>query len=363
MLVTGLFFANQKSQPEFASKSEEVMFDTENKSPKYVMTLPEKNKIKKNEYVKKRLSTEKSVKKTNAEKLNELDIPFLSRLKSVENRVPLEHVLPFADVLEKESKLPIKTDVLKSWDVYGRKVDVMPMFNKVAVVINNLGVNQTNADLIIDRIPSDVSLSFSPYTVGLEKLVKKAREKGFETYLDIILPSRNYLLVDSGQYALNFSEKPEYNVAILEGMLSKNMALGGFVMRDGIDDDEYNMQFIAIMKMLEKRGLLFLDATHKENVSVTNVNGLDRVRADIIIDKDFDKKLIEQQLQKAEQIAYRNGSVVIVLEPKPVAVLAIADWIETFSKQLSYEEMKAQHVSEFKKPLILVPLSNLAVEY
>ena len=29
----------------------------------------------------------------------------------------------------------------------------------------------------------------------------------------------------------------------------------------------------------------------------------------------------------------------------------------------SYEEMKAQNVSTFEKPLILVPLSNLAVEY
>jgi len=43
--------------------------------------------------------------------------------------------------------------------------------------------------------------------------------------------------------------------------------------------------------------------------------------------------------------------------------LAVADWLNTFSQQLSYDEMKAQNVSTFEKPLILVPLSNLAVEY
>lgn len=363
MLAAGLFFANQKSQPEFATKPEAVMFDTKNKSPKYVMTLPEKNKIKSNEYIRKKTVSEKPINKTNAEKLNELDIPFLSRLKAVDGRMPQKHIFPVESILDKDSRLPLKTGTLKPWYVYGRDVKVMPMFNKVTVVISNMGVNQINADLILDRMPDNVSLSFSPYAASLEKLIEKARGNGFETYLDIVLPSRNYLLEDSGQYALNFSEEPEYNIAILENMLSKKIAVGGFVLRDGIDDEAYNKHFVAIMTMLEKRGLLLLDATHKENVSVTNVSGLDRVRADIIIDNEFDKKIIEQQLQRAEQIAYRNGSVVIMVDPKPVAILAVADWINTFSKQLSYEEMKEQNVSEFEKPLILVPLSNLAVEY
>ena len=41
MLFAGLFFAHEKSEPEFASKVEEFMFNTKNKSPKYIMTLPE----------------------------------------------------------------------------------------------------------------------------------------------------------------------------------------------------------------------------------------------------------------------------------------------------------------------------------
>ena len=44
MIFAGLFFANQKSKPEFASKTEQIMFETKNKSPKYIITLPEEKK-------------------------------------------------------------------------------------------------------------------------------------------------------------------------------------------------------------------------------------------------------------------------------------------------------------------------------
>jgi len=366
MLVTGLFFANKKSVPEFSSKPEKVMFDTKNQSPKYVITLPEK--ARKTDNIEQDDGLDKIQEpierhKTNNEKLNELDIPFLSRLKKQVNAVPLSNIKPLAKFRDQETKLPIKSENLKVWEVYGNKVDVMPMFNKVVVVIKNMGGNKINSDLIIEKLHENVSLSFSPYASALVEQIDKARGKGHETYLDVILPSRNYLLEDSGALALDFSQSVENNLDVLKKMLSINAAIGGVIVRDGVDTEEYNEYFIAMMTMLEKSGLLMLDATHGENISVTNVRGLDRVRADILIDEVFDKSVIEKQLEQAEKIAYRNGSVVIVLDPKPVAVLAVADWIDTFSRQLSYEEMKANNITEFEKPLILVPLSNVAVEY
>ena len=52
----------------------------------------------------------------------------------------------------------------------------------------------------------------------------------------------------------------------------------------------------------------------------------------------------------------------IVSDPKPIAVLALNKWIESFSPQLSYEEMKERNIPEIAKPFALVPLSNLVVE-
>ena len=368
MIFAGLFFANQKSKPEFASKTEQIMFETKNKSPKYIITLPEEKKkslsVAEDEDIEELplSSAEPEKEKTNEEKLSALDIPFLAKLKPNNSGIALPQISPLGSLLSKDN-LPIKNNGQEAWEVYGNKVKVLPMFSKVAVVIKNMGINRPNANLIIDRLPEEISLSFSPYVVGLEDFVAQARKKGHETYLDLILPSRDYSTTDSGPQAMDFSKDPDKNVEKLEKLLSKSGAVGGFVFNDGIDDADFNHQFSAIMEMLENRGLLMLDATHGLNIGANNVEGLDRVRADVVIDSNFNKESIVERLKEAEQIALKNGSVVVVAEAKPVAVLAIADWIETFSKQLSYEELKTQGIMEFEKPLALVPLSNLVGVY
>ena len=64
-------------------------------------------------------------------------------------------------------------------------------------------------------------------------------------------------------------------------------------------------------------------------------------------------------LQTAENIAFDKGQVLIVADPKPVIVMALYNWIKTFSPQISYEEAKTVEIS---KPFALVPASNLVVE-
>lgn len=368
MLFAGLFFANQKSKPEFESKTEKLMFDTKNQSPKYVITLPEQDvKKKKSALVKEEKKEEKKeVRKTNNEKLNELDIPFLSRLTEANTSLPMAHIVPIDDLLEKSEtglSLPIKKDSRKPWEVYGRKVDVMPMFNKVVIVIKDMGANTNNTELMSDRLSGDISFSFSPYAANFEDKVVRARERGHETYIDLILPSHNVLLEDAGVKAIDFNNSIEKNIQMLEQSLNKKVALSGWVIRDGVDDEKYKDYFEAIMRLAEKRGLILLDATYGDTIKSLNVKGLDRVKADIVIDKNFDRTVIRKQLEEAEYIARLEGSVVIVVEPKPVAILEIANWVATFSKQLTYEEMKLQKVTSFEKPFILVPLSNVAVEY
>ena len=46
MIFSGLFFASKKSEPEFITKADKVMFDTKNKSPKYIITLYEEENVK-----------------------------------------------------------------------------------------------------------------------------------------------------------------------------------------------------------------------------------------------------------------------------------------------------------------------------
>ena len=109
-------------------------------------------------------------------------------------------------------------------------------------------------------------------------------------------------------------------------------------------------------------GLLAIDATFSGDVSEIKIPGLARNRADIVIDSGFNPEDIGQKLELAEQIAENKGQVIIVADPKPVVVLQILKWAESFSPQLSYEEMKAQNITAPEKPFALVPLSNTVIE-
>ena len=42
VLAVGWWFAEERSTPEYSSKIDKLMFDKDNKSPKWVITLPDK---------------------------------------------------------------------------------------------------------------------------------------------------------------------------------------------------------------------------------------------------------------------------------------------------------------------------------
>ena len=46
VLAIGWWFAEEKSAPEYSSKLDRLMFDKNNKSPKWVLTLPDKMEAK-----------------------------------------------------------------------------------------------------------------------------------------------------------------------------------------------------------------------------------------------------------------------------------------------------------------------------
>ena len=46
---TGYFFADKSSEPEYKTKIDRILFDAKNKSPKFVITLPDGLRIVKSE--------------------------------------------------------------------------------------------------------------------------------------------------------------------------------------------------------------------------------------------------------------------------------------------------------------------------
>ncbi len=375
VLAIGWWFAEEKSAPEYSSKLDRLMFDKNNKSPKWVLTLPDKMEAKdrsKEEIKDVEIDVFEEIVISNEEKTSDesfsvanllVNIPNIFMLRSKKQTANLKNVQTNPALLDKSVKgllLPkISDDGLKPWVEYGNFINIQPNFKKIAIVLSGVGFDKKISDKVYDIYESEVSMSFSPYAINKSSAILTAREKGHETYADIILSSKNYLKEDTGPLSLNLTTPTKEQKEKLNTILNTKSPIGGVVIRDGFLEDDNKNIMSAILNILKNKGLLIVDATSSSIIDNLKIEHLPRQKADIVINRDMKKNEILKSLKKAETIAFNKGQVLIVADTKPIILTALYEWIETFSPQISYEEAKNVNIN---KPFALVPVSNIVVE-
>ena len=378
ILAAGYFFALKKSKPVYETKTDELIYDTENKAPKHILVLPEKKmhprkaamaRLAQQQQEKKQTQKPEKKplkKKTPKDELLEMlaNIPSVTKLSPIEGRTPLNVLDAMKDFYEKGNngyiipKISEKGD--KPWVVYGQNKHVVPNFYKVAIILKNLGINPKATETTIEVVPSEVSFSFSPYAQNKDFLIRKARESGHETYIDLLLSSKDFLRSDTGPLAMDITVKEDELINRIHKALNGMSAIGGMVINPGMAGEDSRERLRKVLQEIKNRGLLIIDATNEEGIDTIEISGLARKKADIVIERNYNSENLLKQLLEAEYIAKNNGQVLIVAEPKPIVIQAINEWIKTFSPQpVNYEDSKSR---TFDKPFTLVPVSNLVVE-
>ncbi len=371
VLGIGYWFAEEKSEPVYLSKIDKLMFDKDNKAPKFVLTLPDRfafRTAKKEKIFVDVIKENKPVRKAEEDtefSLEDLlkNVPLLQNLPAKSATQQLDYI-EFDETLiepaEDNRNLPKISDTgKKPWSTYGTTVNVQPNFKKVAIVIAGMGFDINAVNKVAEALDSEVSLSFTPYTPRPYDAINKARNLGHETYVDLLLSSRDFLKEDTGPLSITLNLSLDETLKRFRNTIMQPAPVGGLIIRDGIADENAKLLLSALLREAKNRGLLVVDATNEDGIDKIEIDGLARRKADIVINKDMDKETIEKHLQSAEDIAFDNGQVLIVVDPKPIIIFALYNWIKTFSPQVSYEEAKTLEIS---KPFALVPLSNLVVE-
>ncbi len=370
LALVGFWFAEEKSDPVYLSKIDKLMFDKTNKAPKFVLSLPDLQQLKQEQTAQVSAELEWDIPNKKEEKSMELNtledviahIPNLNQLKDKPATSQLKHI-NFADGLtENENALilpKISETGEKPWETYGNSVNVQPNFKKVAIIIKGLGFDALSLDKIVKSFDSEVSVSLSPYAIDPGTKILSARQFGHETYVDLLLSSKDFLKSDSGPMSMSITISKEEGLSRLKKSLSGGAPIGGVIVNDGIADVDNSELLTALLQELRSIGLLMIDATHGTGLQKILVPGLARRKADIVIDNDFRRESIAQKIQQAEDIAYNKGRVLLVIDPKPIVIMQIYEWINSFSPQVAYEEAKNM---ELTKPFALVPVSNLVTE-
>ena len=369
--LSGYFFASQQSEPVYLSKIDQLMYDRNNQSPKYILTLPDYKPQKKVSQAELPLAEESEnrpepMKQTSKEKtLQDIlsQVPNLQSLPDSAATQQLKYITLNEDLTEGKNNLMLpKIDKYgrKPWSEYGKAVETAPTFYKVAIVIKGQGFDPAATEKLNKALPSEVSISYNPYATEIGTKILSSRQYGHETYVDLLLSSKDFLKSDSGPLSMSLTINQQEAVARLHKTLSTGAPVGGVVINEGVaDEDNYELLQRLLME-LKKLGMLMIDATHGNGIEQIEVKGLARAKADYVIEYMYNREKLKEILQQAENTALRKGQVLLVIEPKPVIVDEVYKWIKTFSPQATtYEDAKT---ATPEKPLALVPVSNLVVE-
>ena len=230
--------------------------------------------------------------------------------------------------------IPVVADGLKPFTVYAAEADrakaaKMPV---VSIVVGGLGVGAAKTTDAIMKLPSAVTLAFTPYGSDPGKLAERARAQRHEILLQIPMEPFDYPDNDPGPQTLLTTLNADQNIDRMYWHMSRfqgyagvaNFMGGRFVVADAV------MQ--PIVKEAAKRGLgYFDDGSSPRSVAgaAAAAQAMPFAKGDITIDTVPTAVEIDHALANLENLAKERGTAVGVASALPISIERISAWTKT----------------------------------
>jgi len=195
---------------------------------------------------------------------------------------------------------------------------------KVALVIGGLGLNAVATRAAIERLPPEVTLSFVPYSDGLQAWIDQARAAGHEVMLEIPMEPLDYPNNDPGPYALMAGASATETSKRLEWLLSRGA--GYFAVTNYLGGRFLNATaaMTAFTAVLKARGLGFID----DGAGARRGPGVPRASAEAVIDEQLSVDGIDKALLGLEAQALLHGSALGAGFSYPVTIEQVGRWAQ-----------------------------------
>jgi hypothetical protein len=229
--------------------------------------------------------------------------------------------------------IPVVADGLKPFTAYAAEADrvraaKMPV---IAIVVGGLGVGAAKTTDAIMKLPSAVTLAFTPYGSDPGKLAERARAQRHEILLQIPMEPFDYPDNDPGPQTLLTTLNSEQNLDRLYWHLSRfqgyagiaNFMGGRFVVADAV------MQ--PIVREAAKRGLGYFDdgsSPRSVAASIAGAQAMPFAKGDVTIDTVPTAVEIDRALANLENLAKERGTAIGVASALPVSIERIGVWIK-----------------------------------
>jgi uncharacterized protein len=193
---------------------------------------------------------------------------------------------------------------------------------KVALIIGGLGLNAKTTREAISSLPPEVTLSFVPYSDGLQGWIDMARSAGHEVLLEAPMEPKDYPDNDPGPYTLMADGQPQETTQRLQWLLARATGYFGVTNYLGSKFVQSAPAMSVFENELKQRGLAFIDDGSASHVG----GGLPRASADRIVDDQLDGGAIDAQLGALETQATRNGQALGSGFAYPITLQEAARW-------------------------------------
>ncbi len=232
------------------------------------------------------------------------------------------------------------------WQKNAVKVQVPQGMAKVAIVLDDMGVNEQMSDAAID-LQGPLTLAFLPYAKSGRKLSRKASSRGHELMVHMPMEPLNSKL-DAGPDALTTALSKEAFLKILKDNLAAYENYVGINNHMGSKLTQNPEAMALVMEELRARGLLFVDSVTIDS-SVAGKTaaafGIANVSRDVFLDHDSSYESVMASLRRVEKVAHQKGVAVAIGHPKRNTIMALYEWLPTLQE----------------KGIVLVPVSSVVI--
>lgn len=208
---------------------------------------------------------------------------------------------------------------------------------RLVIVIDDLGESTAVARRLAG-LPFPVTFSVLPYNTKAREVAAVARQKNLELLLHLPCEPEGYpQKADSGPGTLRVDMSPEELERILAANLARLPEVDGVNNHMGSRLTQDRKAMHIILAHLKGRGKLFLDSVTTPKTCVASVSaalGMRQYRRHIFLDNTPKEHAILLQLKKAETLARKNGTAVVIGHPYPSTLAALESWAKTRSSEI-----------------------------
>ena len=243
---------------------------------------------------------------------------------------PVAIAAPMAALLEPGAdglSLPrVGADGVAPMQAYARPYAAPPGAKLVAIVLDGIGLSESDSLAAINNLPGAVDLAVSAYAAHPDALMAQARLKGHELLASIPMEPAGSPLNDEGGLALTADATQDANEAGLARVLGRIQGYAGVTSgSDGQRGERFSFSgrpFAEVARVLAARGLLYIDAA-----GVRLPPGLASRGVDLVVDEPAGAASLDARLARLEAMAQESGAALgLAGPPRPVTVERLGAW-------------------------------------